>query len=249
MKNKVHIDIVILSFAKTEQLKQTTLDSIKTLLDSEDSQQISFEILVIESNKNLKPYQYSNTKTIYPDVEFGYNKYLNIGINLTSNKYICFCNNDLVYHKNWAGQIIAAMENDQAMLSAGPYCPTFHKNEGFDENGPPLQGYFGVLGGWCIFVKREVFNTIGLFDEKLVFWYSDADYCQTLIKYQVKHCLVPLSKVTHLGSESLKTTGKAEHHKLTQVPRFYYGYKWIHHSWLKYQAQVLVSKIKMLAGL
>src|SRR5476649_1250128 len=49
---------------------------------------IAFNIVVIESNKNLAPYQYTGTKTIYPDVKFGYNKYMNIGIQMTHNEYI-----------------------------------------------------------------------------------------------------------------------------------------------------------------
>jgi GT2 family glycosyltransferase len=241
----VKIDIIILSYAKTKELQQITEQGIESLLDSEDSSRIEFEILVIESNKNLKPYQYPHTTTIYPDASFGYNKYMNIGINATHNKLICLCNNDLIYHKNWAGEILKAMNSDPKLMSASPYCSTFHKNEGFDENGPPLEGYFGVLGGWCIFVKREVFNIIGPLDEKLAFWYCDADYCKTLEKYGVKNCLIPASKVTHLGSESLKTVDHIEQQKLTQIPRFYYSYKWHHHSYLKYIVQTIWHRLKM----
>jgi GT2 family glycosyltransferase len=249
MENKVKIDIIILSYAKTADLKKTTEEGIASLLKSEDSEKIEFEILVIESNNSLKPYQYPNTKTIYPEIDFGYNKYLNIGIKATNNNYVCLSNNDLIYHKNWASEILKAMDNDPALLSASPYCSTFHKNQSFDENGPPLEGYFGVLGGWCIFAKREVFDIIGPLDEKLAFWYCDADYCNTLVKYGVKNCLIPASLVTHLGSESLKTLDHTENKKLTQIPRFYYSYKWHHHSYLKYKLQTLLFKLKMAVGL
>jgi GT2 family glycosyltransferase len=239
-----YIDIIILSYAKDEKLKALTEQTIATLLDSEDPEHIKFDVLVIESDKSLRPYQYPGTKTIYPDETFGYNKYMNIGIKATGNEYVCLCNNDLIFHKGWAGAILSAMENDPLMLSASPYCPTFHKNEGFDENGPVMEGYFGVLGGWCIFMKREIFGTIGLLDEKLLFWYCDADYCKTLEKYHVKNCLVPASKVTHLGSESLKTVNDAEYQKLTQLPRTYYNYKWNHRSYLKYLAQNILLRLQ-----
>jgi len=212
------IDIIILSFAKDEKLRGLTEQTIRTVIDSEDPAAIGFDILVIESNKGAVPYDFPGTKTIYPDVKFGYNKYMNIGIRETHNDYVCLCNNDLVFHKGWASAILDAMGNDPAMMSASPYCPIFHKNNGFDENGPVQEGYFGVLGGWCIFMKRKIFDTIGLLDEKLIFWYCDADYCKTLEKFGVKNCLVPASKVTHLGSESLKTVDEKQHKELTQLP-------------------------------
>jgi GT2 family glycosyltransferase len=242
----VKIDIIILSDAKDDKLKRLTEQSITTLLASEDPQKISFDILVIESKKNIKPYSYPGVRTIYPDTAFGYNKYMNIGIKATRNDYICLCNNDLVFHKGWASAILDAMDQDPDMMSASPYCPIFHKNAGFDENGPAREGYFGVLGGWCIFMKRKIFDIVGLFDEKLIFWYCDADYCKTLEKFSVKNCLVPASKITHLGSESLKTVDEKEYHKLTQAPRIYYSYKWNHHSYLKYLAQNLLLRLKLL---
>jgi GT2 family glycosyltransferase len=240
----VKVDIIILSNAKDDKLKGLTEQTITTLLDSEDARKISFDILVIESNKSVKPYEFTGVKTLYPDSTFGYNKYMNIGIKATHNNYVCLCNNDLIFHKGWASAILDAMGNDADMMSASPYCPIFHKAHGFEENGPVREGYFGALGGWCIFMKRKIFDTIGLLDEKLLFWYCDADYCKTLEKYGVKNCLVPASKVTHLGSESLKTVNEREYQKLTQVPRAYYNYKWNHHSYLKYIAQTVLLQIK-----
>ena len=243
------IDIIILSFAKDEKLKGLTLQTVDTLLQSEDPKEVEFNVLIIESNKSLIPYQYPGTKTIYPDTDFGYNKYMNIGIKATNSEYVCLCNNDLIFHKGWASAILKAMDNDPALLSASPYCTIFHKNEGFDENGPVMEGYFGVLGGWCIFMKREIFAIIGMLDEKLLFWYCDADYCNTIEKYGIKNCLVPASKVTHLGSESLNTVVGKEYQKLTQGPHIYYSYKWQHHSYFKYLAQILLFKLKITLGL
>jgi len=242
----VKIDIIILSFAKDENLKGLTIQTVDTLFQSEDPREIEFNVFVIESNKSLIPYQYPGTKTIYPETAFGYNKYMNIGIRATGSEYICLCNNDLIFHKGWASAALKAMDNDPALLSVSPYCSTFHKNEGFDENGPPLEGYFGVLGGWCIFAKRKVFDITGLLDEKLLFWYCDADYCKTLEKFHIKNCLVPASKVTHIGSESLKTVDDKEYQKLTQGPRAYYSYKWNHHSYLKYLDQSIILKAQLL---
>ena len=246
MKEKINIDIIILSYARDEYLKGLTIQTINTLLDSEDPEKIKFNVLVIESNKELKPYQFENATTIYPDEKFGFHKYLNIGIKLTDSPYVCMCNNDLIFHKNWASEILNAMDNDPDMLSAVPYDPNFHKKEGFTENAPPFEGYFGVLIGWCIFVKREIFNTIGMLDENLVFWYCDYDYSNTLEKFKVKNCLISTSVVTHLGSESITKVDSKEHKKLTQIPRFYFSYKWHHHSYIRFKLETLLYKLKLL---
>lgn len=239
----VNIDIIILSYAKNEYLKNLTIQTIDTLMKSEDPEQIHFNVVVIESNKQLQPYQFENSTTIYPVEKFGFHKYLNIGIKLTTNSYICFCNNDLIFHKNWASEILKAMDADTAMLSATPYDPNYHQKEGFPQNAPPLEGYFGVLIGWCIFVRREIFDLIGVFDENLVFWYCDYDYSNTLEKFGVKNCLISTSVVTHLGSESISKASSREHKKLTQIPRFYFSYKWHHRSYLKYITQVFLYRL------
>jgi len=245
----VDVDIIILSFAKDENLKAITQQGIDTLLASEDPQEINFNILVIESNKALQPYQFKGAKTIYPDEDFGFNKYLNIGIKQTHSPYMALCNNDLIFHKHWATEILKAMDTDPNLISATPYCSTFHTREGFEAEGQIKEGYFGTFVGWCFFVKREVFDTIGLLDEKFNFWYADADYCQLLLKHKIKNALVPLSRVTHLGSESLKSATDKDQKKLTQLPRFYYAYKWHHHSWLKYKLQTLLFKVSLLFGI
>lgn len=242
----IKIDIIILSYAKTAYLKTLTEQTIKTLLASEDTAKIKFEVLVIESEKSLYPFQFENSKTIYPKEKFGFNKYLNIGITSTNNSFICLCNNDLIFHPHWASEIVAAMKDDEEILSATPYCQNYHRLKGFPAFAPPHEGYLGVFTGWCIFVKRTIFNTIGKLDENLVFWYCDNDYVQLLLKHQVKNMLISTSFITHLGSESLKDTDKKTYRKLTLLPQIYYNYKWNHHSILRYNAEKLFFILKLL---
>jgi len=226
--------MVILSLARDERLKNLTLQAIDTLRASEDPGKIAFHVVVIESNRAMAPYQYPFSETLYPDEAFGYHRYMNIGIRHTGSPYVCLCNNDLIFHPGWASAMVDAMERDLDLLSASPYCPVFHAREGFQKHGPPVEAYFGVLTGWCIFVRRSIFDIIGLLDERLVFWYCDADYCQTLLQHNLRNCLIPSSWVTHLGSESFNTLPKEAREKLTRKPELYYRYKWYHHSRLRY---------------
>lgn len=248
-QDKIHIDIVILSYAKNEHLKALTIQTVDTLLASEDPEKIAFNVIVVESNKMMQPYQYAGTTTIYPAEKFGFHRYLNIGIKKSSSPYVCLCNNDLIFHKNWASEILKAMGNDKSILSASPVEPDFVTTA----DGPTVDlaetdGFYGVLFGWCIFVKRELFNITGLLDEKLVYYYSDYDYIYTLKKHGLVNPLVLSSNVTHLGGQSQSDFNSSDYFNLTQLPRVYFNYKWRHRNYFKYTLERLYYKFKLITS-
>lgn len=226
---QVDIDIIILSYGKTEKLKAITQQCIDSLIVSEDAEKIKFDVLVIESEKSLSPYQYSNSTTIYPDTSFGFNKYLNIGIKSTSNKYLCLCNNDLLFHKSWATEILKAMDENPKIMSANPVCQYFSDHQPYVGQiilGNKSNLLKGILTGWCIFVKREIFDTIGLFDEQFDFWYADKDYGRTLLKHGIKHALIGTSKVDHLGNQTHNALSPEKLLELTDNQKSVYEAKW-----------------------
>lgn len=242
----IQIDIIILSYAKTEALKNLTIQTINSLLNSEDKQQVDFNIVVIESNKQLSPYQFKNTTTIYPTEEFGFNKYLNIGVKYTNSSLICLCNNDLIFHKGWATAIIEAMQNNPSILSASTVCPIMHNKNNIDLSNPIIEGYEKYFSGWCFMIKRSLIDRIGYFDERFKFWYADTDYLRTLAKHQIKNYLVTQSLVTHLNEVTSKSLSKKEHFKLTLLPQMYFNYKWGNDNYLKYQLKLIYFKLKFL---
>jgi GT2 family glycosyltransferase len=234
VNNPVGIDIIILSYAKDKSLLALSCQTINTLVYSEDSQEISFNIIVIESNKSLKPFQYEHTTTIYTDEPFGYNRYMNIGIKASSNPYICICNNDLQFYKGWASQILRQMSIDKDLMSVNPYCEISHK-KGIEDNGQNVVSTVnGILIGWCIFFKREILNITGYLDEKFKFWYADNDYGNTMAKFNIKHALVTSSKVTHLGSKTHSILSEGELFEYTYGQFLYYDLKWNNKSALSY---------------
>lgn len=227
----IAIDIIILSYAKNERLKELTIQTINTVLASENHKRIKFNILVVESHKSLAPYNYAHTSTLYPDSEFGFNKYLNIGIKATSNNYVCLCNNDLVFEKNWATEILNLMAEYPSLQSVNPICPDFYATKKFINNQRSVFAtraniHLGILTGWCIFVKRDIFSKIGLLDEQFDFWYADKDYGMTLIKNKVIHALAVNSYVKHLGNQSHTAIDGALINNYTIEQKYKYDLKW-----------------------
>jgi len=244
------IDIIMLSYAATDALRRMTLKSLESLAQSETPDRIQFNTVVIESNKTLKPYHYPGTTTLYPDVKFGYNRYLNIGVRRTSNPFVCLCNNDLIFHAEWATEILKAAAQHSYVMSFSPVDPWLHKQYGLAGERRTVCGYEKMkhVTGWCFMVRREIFNVIGPFDEKLEFWYVDDDYIQTLIQHKIAHGLVTSSKVDHLSGKTIGSDPlEADRHRLTSKQWLYYDYKWNHHSALLYCAKRL--RLALRAGI
>lgn len=234
------IDIIILSFAGNDALKKITENAVKSLLESENPAYIKFNVIVIESMKTLKPFQYPGTTTIYPWQKFGYHKYMNIGIGMSRSPYVCICNNDLVFYPNWASKILAEFEQDKALMSACPACTVHHPENGIDLNSGVYYGYEvrKELVGWCIFFKRDMLTITGKLDPAFKFWFADNDYGNTLEKHGLKHALITSSHVDHLESRTLKTKSDKEQRELTSRERFYYEYKWGGRSYFSYLNQI-----------
>jgi len=226
-KNKTEIDIIILSYAQSQELKEMTIHCIDSLITSKDTASINFNILVIESYKEIKGYQYPYTKTIYPDEPFGYHRYMNIGIKLTSSPYVCLCNNDLNFHPGWASEILIQMTQIPDLMSASPLCSIVHPELGVPLNSGIRIGYrVGYeITGWCLFVKREIFKKIGKLDENYRFSAADHDFANTLALLNIKHALITSAVVDHGNSKTLKTQTKQRQDELTKGV-LYHVKKW-----------------------
>lgn len=238
MQMPVDIDIIILSYAKSEYLKGLTIQTIDTLMASEDPDKIKFNVLVIESEKSLQPYQFENSTTIYPKEAFGFNKYLNIGTNATVNKYICLSNNDVIFHKGWATAMLDFIKNlNTDVIVISPFCDKSHVN--FKNETQPIKKNFGYYAGYCFLTTRETLKIIGKLDEKISFWFADLDFIELMEKYDIPHYLLPASKVDHLGAQATIQLSQLDRLKFTYYPYIYFQYKWKDKSPLNYALRTI----------
>lgn len=229
----INVDVIIISWAKNDYLHKVTTDGLDSLIKSEDN--IIFNTYIVESNHSINYDNYNlnsphTFKTIHPDTEFGYHKYLNIGRKAGKSDYVALCNSDLTYEKNWASNIINAMNYDKDLLSTTPWCPQSHPIDHNHMN----KIYYGYrvryeLGGWCIFQQRKIYDIIGDLDERFRFWYCDDDYGEELKKHKIKHALIGNSIVNH-HDKGLGKTGETLDDKLkyefTQAQQAVFNEKW-----------------------
>ena len=73
------IDVIILSYAYNDELYFYTDRCIKSILDSESNSSDLFNIIVLESQKDVSWDHLPNTKTYDPPKPYGYHKFMNYG--------------------------------------------------------------------------------------------------------------------------------------------------------------------------
>lgn len=197
--SKIGSDVIIISWAKNQKLKNITESCINSLRASED---IDFNIIVVETNKNVK---YNDCFIIRPPMPFNYNHCVNLGLSLCHHNVITFCNNDIIFHSGWLTSHLEVFSEHKDIFSLCSKCPSHKLHSGMSG----LNRGFEVrreLVGWCITCRREVFEIIGKLNEDVRFWYSDNVYANQLKLYSLQHALNSNSLVTHLFSSTLVTS-------------------------------------------
>ena len=142
---------------------------------------------------------------LYLETFKGYNRSLNNGARKGTNNLIPFCNNDLEFIHGWLNPIIEALDNSD-IVSASPWCPQTHRQ--WWGNEVPKENVIGtqtgkIVAGWCLVLKREWWEEMGGFDERLEFYCCDNSYTHQLEAANKKHGLIMSSHVIHLGSLTL----------------------------------------------
>jgi len=196
------IDVIILSYAKDENIIKMNNDCINSLLNSTTN--YNFNIILVETDDSKHIYEQKEVTVLQPNLKFNYNKFLNIGSKECKNDWVLISNNDTLYHKNFLEKMFEAHNYDNEILSMSPMDDDWHLHKNIDKN---IQIYYGhrvpyEITGWSIFLHKSVLKKIGDFDEQFDFWYQDNDYSNSLIKNKIKHALITNSKVTHLVSQS-----------------------------------------------
>ncbi len=210
------VDVVMLACSKSPELINMTQAAINSIHASETDH--SFNIILVESHE---VYNYAGASVIKPLTEFNYNKYMNLGLQLCIHEWVTLANNDLIFHKNWFSAILAASEELPDVKSFSSFAAQHYKakmnNKYYVEYGVGT-----YVTGWCLTIKREIFDTIKL-NENVNFWCSDNTYQDDLIKNGIKHALIRDSHIDHLGGVTLFSMTPKQIHNYTATQAMIYA--------------------------
>lgn len=215
------VSVVILNFNGRDYLSNC-LDSVL------NSQYSNFEVILVDNastdnglEKALEPFVADpRLKIVRNTRNLGFSGGNNVGFEHSSGEYIVFLNNDTIVTPDWLSTLMSAMQNDATIGLAQSLILTIDgkkiQTAGWlfsnylihkcmlcadKPSDMQLQPIFEVsfVCGACMIVRREIVETMGLFDPKIPFFYDDTLLTLKTRLAQKRVVTVSGSKIRHVG--------------------------------------------------
>lgn len=180
----------------------------------------------------------------------GFAKGANSGAKKARGKYFCFLNSDTNLVNNAMKEMVEVMETNHEIGIAGPLVldPMMGINQSLlniSTSGTLLRllgikrmikidanflsrfprGYELKLGtglvGACILVRRDLFDTLGGFDEQFFFYWEESDFILNAMRNRWKAMFLPAGKVIHDTGGTVRKLSLEERKNI--VYHFYRG--------------------------
>jgi GT2 family glycosyltransferase/SAM-dependent methyltransferase len=201
------------------------------LLSIQEHTPQNYEIVIVDnaSTDETVPWlqgldgELSALHTIHNAENESYAHACNQGIEKACGEFIVIMNNDIVVTDGWLGKMLTAMERTGAGI-VGPMSDYVagaqHLNDFvYQDNGQLAEFarrvYYTELSntietqavvGFCMLVKRDVFDQIGLFDEQFINGYEESDFCLRAGDAGFKIVVARDTFIHHEGSQTFIVT-------------------------------------------
>lgn len=211
---KNSISIITLTYNK---LEEATRPFINYLF----GKRTDFELVVVDNGstdgtveflKELE-YRHDNVKVIYNSENLGFSKGCNQGIKAAKGDIIGLLNNDILFSSDWIKYVVEVFENEANAGFISPHCIEAFCNSKRKFNRkvrklPDKSLYYKCIDPSfsCVFAKKQLFDTIGLFDENFTpAYFEDNDITWRAIFAGFKNFKLSNVYFYHMGS----VTGKS----------------------------------------
>jgi len=197
MLNKRSVSIIVVNFNGFKWLK----GCFDALIDQSyrDLEIIFVDNASTDNSVDFIKTNYPSVKTVKNDENYGFAKGNNIGYKHSKGDYIILLNNDTYVEKDYvtnfinvfdkyprcgiAQSKIVLMDNPKKLDCAGSFWTDttflYHYGFGKDASDPKYNKDYKVFSvkGASMIIKREVIDTIGLFDDDFWCYYEETDLC------------------------------------------------------------------------
>ena len=203
-----------------------------------------------DSREWLMQLEDENVNKIFPEKNVGCVGARNLGIKDLNEdtEHVVFMDNDIVATKGWASSLVEFMEENQNIGICGPVTNfagnpqlidgltvlDYSEIDAIEERAEKIRrgnkshsiapNKWPIVG-FCFFVRRKVIDVVGLFDNKLVAFGDETDYCLRAESNGWKLSYVNNVYVHHWGHASKKTEGAHGKEDLKKS-RIYFRNKW-----------------------
>ena len=193
---------------------------------------------------------WDKVRTIYSTDNFGFSAGNNIGINASSSEFVLLLNSDTIVRPGAIETLVKTLQDNPQMGMASPRlewpdgkpqesCFRFHRpiNELIRSacTGPitklfkryevPLavcdeMSYPEWTSFACVLIRRQVFEQVGLLDDKFFMYFEDVDFCRRARSAGWPIINNPQARVVHLRGGSSPVKSQAA--KKKRLPRYFY---------------------------
>ena len=221
------ITIIIVSY-KSQKMIFQNLEIIK-----------KFPTIIINNSKSDKFNtlfdDFKNIKLITPDLNLGYGKANNLGVNQSKTPYFLIVNPDILLNEKLINTLYSTFLNyndDIGVVGPALYDSNMKRRTNGSishvkkirgsklsssiNNIPEDNMCCDFLVGCCLFMKRDFFMKLGGFDKDFFMYFEDNDLCDRIIKNGKTVVEVPSAKVIHLENSSSKKNS-FQNHKLAII--------------------------------
>ena len=243
--NDSFVSIVILTFNQLHRTREC-LDSIQK------HTHIPHEVIVVDNGSKdgtvgyLKKWakKKPNYHVILNKTNRGFAAGNNQGIQQAKGDYIVLLNNDVVVSEKWLEGMLNAFERDYDIGMVGPMTnyisgeqlepnATYRNMSEFESFARNYrQEHAGELSialrlvGFCLMIKRDVIEKVGLLDERFGKGnFEDDDYCLRASIMGYKFVIAREVFVHHYGNSTFKGN-KIDYHKMLEKNRAIFIEKW-----------------------
>lgn len=212
--------IIILTYNNLDYTKQC-LESIRKYTDKN-----TYELIIVDNNSvdGTKEWllKQEDVKVILNEENLGFPKGCNQGIEVAKGDNILLLNNDVIVTENWLSNLVHCLYSNEKIGAVGPVTnsaayytaiPVTYSNinemhdfaKKFNHTEPEKWEERLKLIGYCMLIKKEVIDKIGLLDERFTPGnFEDDDYSVRIRNAGYKLLLCKDTFIHHYGSVSWK---------------------------------------------
>jgi GT2 family glycosyltransferase len=191
-----------------------------------------FEIIIIDNSndKELEKEIVQNFSNI--TLKFiennGYGAAINYASKLIKTNYFLICNPDIegMNEKNILEFLTSAKKLDDKFSSLGPRYINANKKSHIQSDPTVEIAEMKFISGACMFFKKEIFDSLGGFDERFFLYFEESDFCLRAYKVN-KNYQINRIKVKHYTGTSVQVESNEEKRRLQKL------YNW-HFIWSKF---------------
>jgi GT2 family glycosyltransferase len=272
LSEKLKVSIVVLCYNALEEATRPCLESVlaNTLLGT-------YELIVIdnastdETANYLKELASNNSHVIIKlnNKNKGYAGGNNDGLRLATGQFVILLNNDTLVSSGWMDALIRLFKEDQSIGLIGPVTNSAGNEQLIELDGLNEVNFSIVaknyteknkynwfttdkLGFFCVAMRRNLIEQIGLLDEKFgIGMFEDDDFCIRVKNAGYSIAVIEDCFVYHKGSVSFKKLTKSDYIEIFNRNRNYFyekhGLLWTYSDitnaiWDKIKSDLLLIK-------